>query len=174
MKLLKGRLLAAGVLFASTGFMSAPSVATAAECGENDTITVAQMSWFSGGVMAYVTQKVLEEGFGCKVKLQPGDTVPTASTMLTRGQPDIAPEMWISLVPDVWKQIEKSGKYFVAGQLYEDGGVEGWWIPDYVAKKHPELKSISDLKDNWKLFPSPLNRARGDSTMARPAGAARL
>ena len=155
MGLLNGRLLAAGILAAGTGFMAAPAAAEAAKCGTNDTITVAQMSWFSGGVMAYVTQKVLADGFGCKVQLQPGDTVPTASTMLTRGRPDVAPEMWVSLIPDIWKQIEKSGKYIVAGQLYTEGGILGWWIPDYVAKEHPQLKSISDLKDNWKLFVEP-------------------
>lgn len=150
-----GRLLAIGILIAVGGEMAAPVAVKAAKCGTNDTLTVAQMNWFSGGVMAFVTQKVLEKGYGCKVQLQPADTVPTASTMLTRGRPDIAPEMWISLIPDVWERIEKSGKYFVASQLYEDGGVLGWWIPNYVSKEHPELKSISDLKDNWRLFAEP-------------------
>ena len=155
MKLFNGRLLAVGILIAVGGVIAAPVAVKAAKCGTTDTLTVAQMSWFSGGVMAFVTKTILEKGYGCKVQLQPADTVPTASTMLTRGRPDIAPEMWISLIPDVWERIEKSGKYFVAGQLYENGGVLGWWVPDYVTKEHPQLKSISDLKDNWKLFAEP-------------------
>lgn len=148
MGILNRSLVAATILATSAGVLAVPKVSAAANCGTTDTITVAQMSWFSASVMAYVTQTLLETGYGCEVQLQLEDTVSTASTMLVRGEPDIAPEFWVSLAADVWAKIEKPAKYFVAGELYTDGAVLGCWIPEYLAKAHPELKSITDLREN--------------------------
>lgn len=147
---MKTRYLAAAALAA----MTLMGEANAADCGSAGTITISEMTWPSSGMLAHLTAQILQQGFGCTVEILPGDTVPTASTMLTRGNPDIVPELWINLVPDAWQEIEKAGTYFAAADTYGDGVAEGLWIPRYVAEAHPELKSITDLgkDENWKIF----------------------
>ena len=76
-----------------------------------------------------------------------------------------SPELWISTAQSIWDKIEKKGNVYRANNIFASGGKEGWWIPDYVAKAHPGLKSISDLKkpEYAKLF-----------TEAQSGGKARL
>ncbi|MCP4319183.1 MAG: hypothetical protein GY789_25135 [Hyphomicrobiales bacterium] len=47
--------------------------------------------------------------------------------------------------------MQEKGNVYKANDIFA-GGEEGWWIPDYVAKEHPQIKTISDLKDNWEVF----------------------
>lgn len=135
--------------------------ASAADCGDAGEITVSEMSWASAGMLAYVTKTILEDGYGCNIRIMPGDTVPSATTMLNRGEPDIAPELWVNLVPEIWAQIEEKGTYVAAADTYRDGVLEGLWIPDYVAENNPELKSIEDLKDHWQIFTEPASPDKG-------------
>jgi len=158
---MKGIRLAAAVFAVAALTTGMP--AWAADCGKAGAISISEMTWPSSGMLAHLTAKILQKGYGCEVQVTPGDTVPTASTMLTRGTPDIVPELWISLVPDVWKQIEEKGSYFAVADTYKDGVAEGLWIPRYLAEKHPEIKSITDLGkgDNWKLFTEPSSPDKG-------------
>jgi len=136
----------------STSFLFGGSAAQATECGTKEPITVAEMTWLSAGTLAYVTKSILSEGYGCNVQIVPGDTVPTATSMLTKGEPDIAPELWVSTVKSTWDQMLAKGTIYKAGDIFASGGQEGWWIPDYVAEAHPEIRSVSDLKDHWQVF----------------------
>ena len=127
---------------------AAPGTAQAATgCGTKDEITIASMTWMSGIVLAQAAHRILTAGYGCNAKLVPGDTVPTATSMLTKNKPHIAPELWISTASSIWEKIKKKGNVYKAGDVFSEGGKEGWWIPDYVAKANPGLKSIGDLKD---------------------------
>jgi len=117
------------------------------KCGTGDEITIANMTWLSANVLAQVTQRILSAGYGCKAKLVPGDTVPTATSMLTKNRPDIAPELWISTAASIWDKIKKKGNVYKASDVFASGGKEGWWIPDYVAKANPGLKTVEDLKN---------------------------
>lgn len=135
--------------------------AVAADCGDAGEITVSEMSWASAGMLAHITRTILEDGYGCSVRIMPGDTVPSATTMLNRGQPDIAPELWVNLVPEIWEQIAEKGTYIAAADTYRDGVLEGLWIPDYVAEENPGLRSIEDLKDHWELFTEPASPDKG-------------
>ncbi len=148
MKFLKTAM--ASALAAGAAFAAAPASAT--ECGTGDRITIAEMTWLSAGTIAHVTQKILADGYGCNAEIVPGDTVPTATSMLTKGEPDIAPELWTSTAASIWAQIKEKGNVYKAGEIFSDGGQEGWWIPDYVAEQHPEVKSIEDLKANAAIF----------------------
>lgn len=116
-------------------------------CGTDDEITIANMTWTSAIVLAQVTHRILTEGYGCNATLVPGDTVPTATSMLTKNKPHIAPELWISTASTIWEQIKEKGNVYKASDVFSEGGKEGWWIPDYVAKANPGLKSIEDLKN---------------------------
>lgn len=50
----------------------------AAECGTDDKITIAEMTWLSASTLTYIADKVLRDGYGCKTETVLGDTVPTA------------------------------------------------------------------------------------------------
>jgi len=150
MRISKPTLVAAAASVALTMGLTAPAAAT--ECGTDDEITIAEMTWLSASTLAHVAQKILADGYGCNAKVVPGDTVPTATSMLTKGQPDIAPELWVSTAQSIWDQMIEKGNVYKAGDIFANGGEEGWWIPDYVAEENPEIKSITDLKDNAKVF----------------------
>ena len=61
------------------GFGSFTTSANA--CG---TITVAEMNWASAEMFAHVDKMILENGYGCDVELVPGDTMPTATSMMEK------------------------------------------------------------------------------------------
>ncbi len=140
--------------------VSAPS-ASATECGTDENITIAEMTWLSASALANVAKTILGDGYGCTVELVPGDTVPTLTSMATKGEPKIAPELWISTAEAIWQKAQKGGKVFKAADIFAEGGQEGWWIPDYVAKANPGLRSIEDLKDYAKLFVEPASNGKG-------------
>lgn len=133
------------------------------KCGTGDEITIANMTWLSAGVLAQVTHRILSAGYGCKAKVVPGDTVPTATSMLTKNKPHIAPEMWISTASSIWEKIQKKGNVYKASDIFGSGGKEGWWIPEYVAKANPGLKTIEDLKKPQyaKLFTEAQSGGKG-------------
>ncbi len=150
MRLFKPTLIAAAAFTAFIGLQPASALATA--CGTSDKITVAEMTWLSASSLAHITKKVLADGYGCNVEIVPGDTVPTATSMLTKGKPHIAPELWVSTAKTIWDQMMDKGNVYKANDIFAGGGEEGWWIPDYIAKEHPGIKSINDLKANATVF----------------------
>ena len=132
---------------------SSPSAATAT-CGE---VTIADMNWNSATLIAHVDRFILENGFGCTAKLVPGDTMPTSTSMVEKGEPDIAPEMWTNSMAEALEKgiVEKSLR--LAGQTLSDGGEEGFWVPKYLVDADPSLKTIEGIKKNAKLFTHPEN-----------------
>ncbi|NML77082.1 ABC transporter substrate-binding protein, partial [Rhizobium sp. S-51] len=42
-----------------------------------------------------------------------------------------------------------------------DGGVQGWWIPKYIADAHPDIKTIPDMLKHPELFPDPEDPSKG-------------
>lgn len=153
--------LTALAALAACGLASAQPAAAAASCGAAGTVTIAEMTWLSASTLAHVAQKILAAGYGCDAQLVPGDTVPTATSMLTRSEPMVAPELWVSTAQAIWDQMQAKGNVYKASDIFASGGEEGWWIPDYVAKDHPEIKTVDDLKANWKVFADPSNPEKG-------------
>ena len=149
-------------LLASTclvfGLLGGASIANAAECGN---VTVASMNWQSAEVLSAVDKIILGEGYGCDVEVTVGDTVPTITSMSEKGEPDIAPEAWIGLLPDVVKRGLDEGKIIVAAKSLPDGGQQGWWIPKYFADAHPDIKTIPDALKHPELFPDPEDPSKG-------------
>lgn len=119
------------------------------------------MTWLSAGTLAHVVDRILSEGYECNATTVPGDTVPTATSMLTKGEPTIAPELWVSTAQAIWDKIEAKGNVYKAGDIFTEGGNEGWWIPDYVAEANPELKSVNDLEKYPELFQDASNPGVG-------------
>ncbi|MCB1367099.1 MAG: ABC transporter substrate-binding protein [Rhodobacteraceae bacterium] len=157
---MKHKMTLAAAALAAFGLTQAQP-AQAADCGADGTVTIAEMTWLSSATLAHVAQRIMADGYGCNAQLVPGDTVPTATSMLTRGQPDVAPELWVSTAQTIWDQIKEKGNVYKASDIFADGGIEGWWIPDYLAAEHPEIKSVEDLKANWAIFAEQANPDQG-------------
>lgn len=138
-----------------------PVVALAAECGTDKKIDIAEMNWPSAAALAHIHKVILGEGYGCNAEIVAGDTVPTSASMLNKGSPAIAPELWTGTIQEAWDKGLKEGKVEAAGLAISDGAVEGWWIPKYVADAHPDLKKVEDLPKFAKLFADPDDSSKG-------------
>ena len=159
--------MACAVLLAACGKQetAAPAapVATTADaasqaCGK---VTVANMNWQSAEVLAHIDNIILSRGYGCEVELVPGDAMPTLTAMMEKGQPDVAPEAWVNAVRQPLDAAVKEGKLHYAAQSLKDGGVEGLWIPKYVADANPDIKTIEDALKRPDLFPSAEDKKKG-------------
>ena len=151
---------------AATGFLGWAGTASAAGCGD---VTIASMNWQSAEVLANVDKLILNKGFGCSADITTGDTVPTITSMVEKGQPDVAPEGWVDLLPEVANRGISEGKIVKGATALPDGGIQGWWIPQYVADAHPDIKTIGDVLKHPELFPAPEDRSKG-AIMNGPQG----
>ena len=134
------------------------SPAAAADCGN---VTIARMNWKSAEVLASIDSTILGLGYGCNVEVVPGDTVPTLTSMTEKGQPDIAPETWVDLQPEVVNRGISENKLVVASNSLSDGGVQGWFIPKYIADAHPDIATIDDALKHPELLPAPEDSSKG-------------
>lgn len=116
-------------------------VTMAADCGS---VTITEMNWASAAVVTSISSFILEQGYGCKVQKVPTSTVPALTSLAETGKPDILTEVWPA-VADVYYTLEKQGKIVPVAKVLSDGGQDGWWIPKYLADKHPELKTLNGI-----------------------------
>ena len=123
-----------------------------AECSD---ITLAAFSWQSSEAMTYVDQFILANGYGCKVEVVAGETVPTITSLIEKGQPDVISEATPSLLGDVYTNGAAEGRVSQIGTAISDGQVSGWYIPQYLAEAHPEIKTVEDAIAHPELFPAP-------------------
>lgn len=145
------RMLFPAALGACLGLgLAAP--AAAAECGR---VSVSNMNWASAEFAAHVDRIVLGAAFGCEVELVPGDTVPTLTSMTEKGEPDVAPEMWVNTAGEPLTVALDEGRLVQASKILSDGGQEGWWVPRYFKEAHPEIETIDDALARPDLFPHP-------------------
>ena len=160
---MKSLLLAASAVVGCLGWAGS---ASAAGCGD---VTIASMNWQSAEVLANVDKFILNKAFGCNADITTGDTVPTITSMVEKGQPDIAPEGWVDLLPEVANRGLSEGKIVKGATALPDGGIQGWWIPQYIADAHPDIKTIPDMLKHPELFPAPEDRSKG-AIMNGPQG----
>ena len=132
-----------------------PVAAQAAECGTDRKIDIAEMTWASAAALAHIHAKILEDGYGCNVEIVAGDTVPTSASMLSKGTPAVAPELWTSSIQDQWTKGIADGQVVSLGDAIDGGAVEAWFIPQYVKDEHPELVTAQDVVDRPDLFTDP-------------------
>ncbi|HFB2048009.1 MAG: ABC transporter substrate-binding protein [Hyphomicrobiaceae bacterium] len=134
-------------VFSAIASMSIVSSLSYGSCGE---ITMTEMDWESSQIVTSVTKFIIEQGYGCKVNLVPSSTEAAILSLVETDQPDIATELWINSTP-AYTKLEAEGKVKTAAKVLSDGGFEAWWIPKYLAKKYPELKTIEDVMKNPEL-----------------------
>ena len=133
-------------------------MALAQDCGS---VVIASMNWQSAEVLAAVDKFILENGYGCTAEVIVGDTVPTLTSMIEKGQPDVAPEGWVDLLPDVVNGGINEGKIVATVDALSDGAVQGWFMPKYIADANPEIKTIEDALAHPELFPAPEDPSKG-------------
>ena len=121
-------------------------------CG---TISIAEMNWASAEMFAHIDKIILENAYGCDVELVPGSTMPTATSMMEKGEPDVAPELWINAVRTALDAAVAEGRLHYAAEVFSDTGEEGWWIPQYVADANPDIQTVEDALNRPDLFPHP-------------------
>lgn len=136
------------------------------DCGK---VTIADMNWSSASLIANIDKVILEEGYGCAAELVPGDTMPTGTSMIEKGEPDIAPELWSNSMKEALDRGVEEGRLRYAGKSLSDGGEEGFWVPQYLVDENPELATITGIKANADLFPHPED-ADAAMFMGCPAG----
>ena len=140
-------------LFVSTvvaGVLTLAGQAYAA-CGS---LSMADMNWPSATLMANVDKIILEEGYGCEIEMVAGATTTTFASMNEKGQPDVAAELWINAVREPLFKAMDEGRLHSAREMPITDLGEGWWVPDYVLKNHPELKTVLDILERPDLFPA--------------------
>ncbi|MCF7353368.1 ABC transporter substrate-binding protein [Vibrio sp. CK2-1] len=150
----KKHLLGLSSLLLASSF---PLSAVASECG---TVSIADMNWSSATLMANVDKFILENAYDCDVELVPGDTVPTTTSMVEKGEPDIAPELWSNSAKELLENGVKEKRLRFAVQSLSDGGEEGFWVPQYMVDKDPSLATIEGVKANAKLFTHPEDNSK--------------
>ncbi len=137
--------------------VAAPALAQQ-ECGK---VSIAEMNWASAGVAAQVDKIILEAGYGCDVELVSGDTMPTFTSMNEKGEPDMAPELWVNAVRTALDTAVAENRLVIAAPMLQDGGVEGWWVPKYIVDAHPEITTVEAALARPDLFPAPEDASRG-------------
>ncbi|MCP5087784.1 MAG: ABC transporter substrate-binding protein [Rhodobacteraceae bacterium] len=131
----------------SMAVVAAMSSATAAyaDCGE---ISLTEMNWPSSQVITHVSKFLMEQGYGCTVELVPSATVTSVASLAENAEPDIVTELWLNSAGEAYRKLEEEGKVERLTEVFNPGGVEGWWIPAYLAETHPELKTVADVLAN--------------------------
>lgn len=169
--------IAAAMTLALFSFTTPNAIAqddSAHSCGTDRTIDIAEMTWPSAAALAHIHATILETGFGCTVEIVTGDTVPTSSSMLIRGTPAVAPELWTSTIEEPWAEGIAAGDVVQLADAITDGTVEGWFIPRYVQEAHPELTSAEAVIARPDLFADPEQPDKGRLYSCPPGWACEL
>jgi len=119
----------------------------AADCGS---VSITEMDWASSAVVTHVANFLMTNGYGCEVQLVPSSTTPAMTSIAETGEPDILTELWTNSSP-VYDDLVAEGKLVELTHVLSDGGVEAWWIPQYLAEAHPELTTIEGILANPEL-----------------------
>ncbi|WHO74631.1 glycine betaine ABC transporter substrate-binding protein [Rhizobium sp. BT03] len=150
------KLLASTCLLA--GLAGFASLSHAAECGD---VVLAVHNAQSAELLTFVDKFILENGYGCNVETVPGDTVPTTTSMVEKSEPDVSSETWVDLLPEIVPRGVQEGKIVFGAPALPDGGIQGWWIPKYLADAHPDIKTVEDALAHPELFPDQEDPSKG-------------
>ncbi|NLS04936.1 ABC transporter substrate-binding protein [Rhizobium sp. P32RR-XVIII] len=145
--------------------------AAQADCGN---VSIAEMKWKSAAIAANFDKFILENGYGCNVTLVPGGTMPTFASMDQKGEPDIAPELWIGSIKIGFDKAIKNGQLIETSKILSNGGIGGWWIPKFIADANPDIRSVQDALKRPDLFPAPGVSSKGAVHNCPPGWSCRI
>ncbi|WP_349362499.1 MAG: ABC transporter substrate-binding protein [Roseitalea porphyridii] len=127
--------------------LSVGTLPAKADCGE---VSITQMDWASAAIVTAVSSFLMENGYGCDVTTVPSSAIPALASVAENGNPDIVTELWTNAAP-AYARLRDEGKVVELNKVLSDGGVEGWWVPDYVAEEHPEAATLEGILENPDL-----------------------
>ena len=122
-----------------------------AACGK---VTIADMNWPSATLMAHVDAMILKYGYGCDAELITGDTMPTGTSMIEKGEPDIAPELGTNSFEALQKGIDGSVSASPENPSPTAARRASGYLK-YMVDEMPELATIAGVKKHAKLFQHP-------------------
>ncbi|GGB21143.1 ABC transporter substrate-binding protein [Allosediminivita pacifica] len=128
-----------------------PSASAQEEGGQCGEVSIAQMGWAAAEVTTNIAKFLLEQGYGCDVSLVQSDTIPAITSVAENGEPDVVTNLWLNSAGDAYNRLEEGGTITRLTSVLDPGGVEGWWIPTYLAEEHPELTTIEGIMENPDL-----------------------
>jgi glycine betaine/proline transport system substrate-binding protein len=135
----------------------------ASACEVDHAVVFAGLDWDSNAFHTALAQRIVRDGFGCKVDLIPGSTIPLHNGM-ARGDIHVMMEVWRSNTPPSWTEGVAAGKLAEVGVNFPDA-VQGWFVPRYLVEgpKAPAagLRSVADLPRFKALFRDPEEPSKG-------------
>lgn len=142
------RTLTAAALAACTTLTLTSGAARAqSACGE---VSITQMDWASSAIVTSVATFLMQQGYDCSVTVVPSSTTPALASVAETGEPDIVTELWTNGTP-VYDELAAEGRIVTLTDVLTDGGVQGWYIPTYLAEEYPELTTLQGILDNPDL-----------------------
>ena len=153
-------------LIGLSGCFSSDDDKQVTSCGD---VKIADMNWDSASLMANIDKVILTEGYGCNATLIPGDTMPTFTSMDTKGEPDLAPELWINSIRDPLEKAFSEKRLHSVNGAPITGLGEGWWVPQYFLDANPDIKTVQDVIKRPDLFPDKEDASKG-AFVTCPAG----
>ncbi|WP_236240430.1 ABC transporter substrate-binding protein [Streptomyces sp. CC228A] len=147
---------AAAVVLGITGLTACGAAKTdSASAKSGGTVTIAVPSWVGAEANAAVAKHILEKELDTEVELTQLDES-VAIDGLNSGKVDAVLEDWGG-APDKIKLYTEDKKSVVEGGDLGVVGHIGWFVPKYLADKHPDItdwKNLNKYKDLFKTAES--------------------
>lgn len=143
------------------------------------TIVFADYGWDSIQVHNRIAAIIVEKGLGYPVNYVQGETM-MLNTALIEAKGSLAPSVNMESWTENWQALYDEGlakgkdpnsdKGFINLGANFPNSVQGWYVPRYVVEGDaergiepmaPDLKSVSDLDQHWKLFRDPEDPTKG-------------
>lgn len=115
-------------------------------CGSRP-LSIARMSWPSAALLAEIHARILTAEFDCAVRVVQGDQAATASSMGSIGQPQVAPELWINRIADLWNGAMEGQMVRSAAPSYDSSQFEGWYMPATLAGNFSATPTAASLAE---------------------------
>ena len=129
----------------------------AASCG---TVTMDENAWAGATANVYVLKYVLEKNLGCKVNIEKLPESTPLFQAMADGKVDVLLEDWNNILLKVNQKYVKSGALINLGSNGVIGHI-GWFVPTYLMKQYPQLKTWQGLKGKESIFKSPESGSQG-------------
>jgi glycine betaine/proline transport system substrate-binding protein len=129
----------------------------ASSCGS---LTIDENAWAGATANVYVLKYVLEKNLGCTVNIAKLPESTPLFQAMADGKVDVLLEDWGNI------QLKVNQKYVKSGALVNLGsngviGHIGWFVPTYLMKQYPQLKTWQGLKGKESIFKSPESGSQG-------------
>ena len=122
---------------------------------------VVAMTWASSEMATKVIEFVLRAGYGCEINSSSSSSVVAVTSMIEKGTPHINAEVWVGTLQELMDRGISEKKLTDKGDIYSTGGIEAWFIPAYLAEKHPNINTIQDVIANPQIFKDPEDPSKG-------------